>query len=499
MRVLLIQPAPFEDRRLGLENSIWLSEPLALMSVAAMLPDCEVVILDMRLEEPQALPRTLAQFKPDIVGTTAMTTDAYQAQAVLRVARTLCPNALTMIGGHHCTMLPSFYHQEYVDVIVKGEGEHTLRELVDAWSEMLQNGGSHDSTVLKDVLGIELRLPDGTYVTNEKRPDSDLDALPRPNRELITDYKGKYFFLAAQPMASIYTSRGCSFDCNFCAIWEFYDRRTRFLSAKNIVDRMEACEEPFVFFLDDNFLSRTDRLVALADELERRGVKKWWMSQGRVDFIAKNPDLIARLAKVGMMGILSGYESNDADALAALKKRSSLEYNRKAAEILRENGIVSTGIFMVRPDFEEKDFEALYEYILELGVAVPLVTIWTPLPGTQLYREQHDRLLTKDYRLYDLLHSVVPTKLPREEFYKNYVKWEAISDQCRKNWFQRDTLRKRWRFYLRVLPRLPQTIFRLRRYRKIQYDYRSYLRDEKGIITQNHPFPATPDQSKAAK
>jgi radical SAM superfamily enzyme YgiQ (UPF0313 family) len=200
-----------------------------------------------------------------------------------------------------------------------------------------------------------------------------------------------------------------------------------------------------------------------------------------------------------MMGILCGYESNDADALAALKKRSSLEYNREAARILRENGIVSTGIFMVRPDFEEKDFKALYDYILDLGVAVPLVTIWTPLPGTQLYREKYDELLTKDYRLYDLLHSVVPTKLPREEFYKNYVKWESVSDQCRKNWFQRDTLWKRKDFYMKVLPYMPRMVYRLRRYRKIQYDWRSYMRDEAGIITQNTPLPKQPDQTKAAK
>ena len=107
-----------------------------------------------------------------------------------------------------------------------------------------------------------------------------------------------------RPMASIFTSRGCSFDCNFCAIWEFYERRTRFLSAKKIVDQMEACDEPFIFVLDDNFLTNKRRVVELCDEIERRGVKKYWMTQGRTDFAADHPELMARLAKNGLVMVL---------------------------------------------------------------------------------------------------------------------------------------------------------------------------------------------------
>ena len=113
------------------------------------------------------------------------------------------------------------------------------------------------------------------------------------------------------------------------------------------------------------------------------------------------------MAKNGLVGVLSGYETNDADALEGLRKRNTLENNIAAAKIMQENGIISTGIFMVRPDFEEKDFKALYSYIEEIGVALPLVTILTPLPGTQQFREQRDKLLTEDFRFYDLLHPIL--------------------------------------------------------------------------------------------
>ena len=241
MRILLVQPAPFEERRLGLENTVWRSEPVSLTSVAAMVPEHEVRILDMRLEKPSVLPEVLADWKPDVVGTTAMTTDAYQAQAVLRLARQVVPTALTLIGGHHCTLNTQSYYVDWVDLVVLGEGELVFKEIVDRW----QAASPRDTRVFEGLQGTDVRLPDGTRLAQGKAKNApNLDHLPAPARHLLDKYRGQYFFLAAQPMASIFTSRGCSFDCNFCAIWEFYDRRTRFLSAEVIADRMAACEEP---------------------------------------------------------------------------------------------------------------------------------------------------------------------------------------------------------------------------------------------------------------
>ncbi|MDP6934584.1 MAG: cobalamin-dependent protein, partial [Myxococcota bacterium] len=265
MRILLVQPTPFEDQRLGLENTFWMSEPVALTSVAAMVPEHEVRVLDMRLEQGHVLAQVLTEFRPQVVGTTAMTTDAYQSLAVLRLARELAPEALTMVGGHHATMMSEFYHRPFVDVVVKGEGEQTFRTMIEAWQDQGFDHGGHDASCLESIGGIEVQVEPGRWVDTGKAEWLHLDSLPAPARHLLDSYRGQYFFLAGRPMAAIFTSRGCSFDCNFCAIWEFYDRKTRYLSAEKIVDRMEDCSEPFIFFLDDNFLSRTDRLEALCD------------------------------------------------------------------------------------------------------------------------------------------------------------------------------------------------------------------------------------------
>ncbi|MDP6945255.1 MAG: radical SAM protein [Myxococcota bacterium] len=363
-----------------------------------------------------------------------------------------------------------------MDSLCIGEGEETFRELVDH----LDGGG--DRRELGHIAGLRYRDGSGQWVRTDKRSQRrDLDTFPPPARHLIKRYASEYFFTVANPMASISTSRGCSFDCNFCAIWEFYDRRTRYLSAEAICDQLEQIEEPFVFFLDDNFLSKKARLEALAAEIERRGIKKYWGSQGRTDFIADNPETMRRLRDAGLIMLLSGYESNEEDALDALLKRNTVDKNRRAAELMRELGIVSTGIFMIRPDFEEADFDALYAHINELGVAIPLVTVHTPLPGTQLYREREDELLTRDARLYDLLHSVLPTKLSRQRFY------EKLTEYNQAVWpsFERGTwaaIRRRPGFFWKARKGAMRFAKKANNYRRIVEDAQSHLRDEIGII-----------------
>jgi radical SAM superfamily enzyme YgiQ (UPF0313 family) len=481
MKILLVQPAPFEPGRLGLENVLWLSEPVALTSLAAMvLPEHEVRVVDLRLEPEGALNQALLEFQPDLVGTTAMTTDCYQSKAVLAIAKgTLGRKCFTIVGGHHPTMSPADYDEPDVDAVCLGEGEETFQELV----AHLARGG--DRRKLHEIHGLRFRDDRGQYVTTPRRAQArDLDTFPAPARHLIPRrYREQYFFAVAGPMASLFTSRGCSFDCNFCAIWEFYERRTRYMSAKVICDRLEEIEEDFVFFLDDNFLTNKKRLEQLCEEIEKRKIRKYFGTQGRTDFIADNPELMRRLRDCGLGMVLSGYESNDDQVLEALRKSSTFEKNRRAAEIMRELGIISTGIFMVRPDFEEKDFDLLYRTINELGVGIPLVTILTPLPGTQLYQQRQHELLTRDVRLFDLLHAVVPTRLARRRFYEKYTQWPlATWPHTWRNLLP--AIFKRPMFFFKTIPGIIRWRRRARWYDPVMQNPESHLRDEIGIIDE---------------
>jgi radical SAM superfamily enzyme YgiQ (UPF0313 family) len=477
MRILLAQPAPFEPGRLGLENVIWLSEPVALTSLAAMVSEHEVRILDMRCEPDIEFNRVLLEFRPDIVGTTSMTTDCYQAKALLQIAKgTLGPRVFTIVGGHHPTLSPEDFEDEVVDAIALGEGEDTFAELV----AHLAKGGSPGE--LHAINGLRFRDSSGLYKTTPKRHQMrDLDTFPAPARHLVARYAESYFFAVANPVASIATSRGCAFDCNFCAIWEFYEKKTRFLSAKVICDRMEACPEKFVLFLDDNFLTHRKRLDQLCEEIEKRGIKKFWGIQGRTDFIAQNPDVMRRLRDAGLVMVISGFESNDDDNLASLQKDNSRENNRKAAEIIRKLGMLSMGIFMARQDYTEADFDRLYSEINLMGIAMPLVGILTPLPGTVLWKKMRSELLTDDTRLYDLLHSVLPTRLPRETFYKKLAEMNTATFPSFKRGIL-EAFRNRPDFWLRAIPSTLRYVKTVNHYRPIATNHEHHLRDEIGII-----------------
>src|SRR5260221_80396 len=167
MRILLVQPAAFEPGRLGLENSLWLSEPVALTSLAAMVPEHEVRILDMRLERDVELNRALLEFQPQLVGTTSMTTDCYQAKAVLAIAKgTLGDACFTIVGGQHPTLSPEAFEEDVVDAVCVGEGEDTFKDLVGH----LAAGGSPRE--LHAIPGLRFRDARGAYHTTIKRPQT---------------------------------------------------------------------------------------------------------------------------------------------------------------------------------------------------------------------------------------------------------------------------------------------------------------------------------------
>ena len=153
MKILLVQPAPFENGRLGLENALWMSEPAALTSIAAMVEvEHEVRVLDMRLEEADALPLVLSEFRPDLVGVTSMTTDVYQAHAVLHCARSILGSQVfTLIGGHHPTLVPDDHALECVDAVCIGTIVLIERGVIEVSPAAAGQTASGVTTVAKAV------------------------------------------------------------------------------------------------------------------------------------------------------------------------------------------------------------------------------------------------------------------------------------------------------------------------------------------------------------
>ncbi len=131
MKILLIQP-PLNKNIVG-AGILYLSEPLALETIAAGIEQHQVKILDMRIEPN--LEDELSAFSPDIVGCTGLTPDVYTVYSILEKVKKYNNNILTVVGGHHATMMPYDFNREFINVIVIGEGQHTFQELVDTYAQ----------------------------------------------------------------------------------------------------------------------------------------------------------------------------------------------------------------------------------------------------------------------------------------------------------------------------------------------------------------------------
>ncbi|MBI2864862.1 MAG: cobalamin B12-binding domain-containing protein [Chloroflexi bacterium] len=409
MKILLIQPDS-SQKMVGFSKLI-LPEPLALEIMAACLPEHETKILDLRVDP--TLDETVKSFGPDLVGITGYTTYAPRMLDICRRVKAMNPHIRTVLGGYHASLCPEDFDEECVDVIVVGEGEVTFRELVTA----LQDGKD-----LSAVQGIIYRQ-NGRRVATPWRPlITNLNALPLPARTLTDHYRPAYHFHFWEGTYLVETARGCPYRCTFCAVWKFHQGKCRVRTPERVVREIESCDTEIICIVDDNFLQSLHRAEKIGDLIAEHGIKKKYWMQARADSIVRRPDLIAKWAKLGLRTILIGFEKFREEELASVNKSGSIKANEKAMEIMREYDVDMWGAFIVDPAWTRSDFDAAIDYVRSMKITFPQFTVLTPLPGTDFFREKLDQLITRNYEIFDFLHTVLPTKLPIDEFYANMAR-----------------------------------------------------------------------------
>jgi radical SAM superfamily enzyme YgiQ (UPF0313 family) len=159
---------------------------------------------------------------------------------------------------------------------------------------------------------------------------------------------------------------------------------------------------------------------ALAEEIKRRGIKKRYELYGRVDTVVLRPDLVEKWRDVGMELLLLGLEACDDEALMKMRKRTTTEMNRRAIEICHANGVEVAAYLIVDPAFDREDFRRLSQFVEQNNLTHPIFTILSPFPGTDLYNMVKETLLTESFDLMDFFHTVLPTRLPLDEFYEEF-------------------------------------------------------------------------------
>ncbi|HEY96198.1 MAG TPA: radical SAM protein [Dehalococcoidia bacterium] len=407
MRILLIQPAK-QSISLGGEE-VFLYEPLALEYIAAgVSKDHDVMIFDQRLEKN--LPDAIEKFNPQIIGITSYSVHVNPVKKLFEQIKILKPGILTVVGGHHATIIPEDFLSPSIDLIVMGEGVFTFKEIVTRF----EKGEGFD-----DINGIAFEK-NGKLVKTEFAKVVDLDAVPFPDRSLTAKYRKRYYSEWMKPLASIRTSKGCPFRCNFCALWKLTEGRYLKRSPAKVVEELTGIEEEYVFFADDESLVDAKRMKTLAQLIKDAGIKKRYFLYGRTDTIAKNPDLLKMWRDIGLEKVFVGLEFFRDQDLDHIGKGTSISDNKEAIRTLSNLGIEPYPSFIIRPEWRHEDFQELRHYCRNLGLSFAGFAVLTPLPGTDLYEQTKDQLITNNYDYFDFIHTVLPTSLPLKDFYNEY-------------------------------------------------------------------------------
>ncbi|MCC6573316.1 MAG: cobalamin-dependent protein [Planctomycetes bacterium] len=415
MKILLINP-PCDSRTIGLRH-IARVEPLGLELVGAAVSDKhEVRLVDMEVDAAD-LARELKRFAPDIVGVTSEIVHRTTALDALRQARRSHPNCLTVVGGHHATMMPEDFDDPVVDLVVIGEGVHAFREICAAREQ-----GEADYS---QIAGLALRQPDGTQRKTRVRPQpANMNDYPFPDRGLTARYRKHYYYLFERSVAAVRTSYGCNHHCTFCSVRVYSEGAFIARSPELVYEEIRLLKEDFVIFCDDHSFIDPERMRKLAQLLIDGGVKKRYFAYARTDSIVAHRDVYALWAKAGLTLVMTGLEALDEAALRRSGKNTSAQTNEDAVRIAGELGFFISAGFLVESHFKQEDFERIDRYVRQRpSILLVEYTPLTPFPGTPLYRQERKRLLTEDYALFDIQHFVLPTELPARELYRLMMRY----------------------------------------------------------------------------
>lgn len=360
-------------------------------------------------------------FHPDLVCISSITSTIPRAYQLADYYRQ--QGIPVVMGGPHSSFLPA-ESLEHADYVVCGEGDEALPELITACNE----GRGFESIP-------NLCFSQGEGIQqNPRRPYiEDLDTLPIPDYSLIHGWHpGRH------PYISIATSRGCPFNCRFCSVIQMFGRRFRYNSVDRILEelRLNGPQARHLFFCDDNFTVNRERIKSLLERMLSLGLKVEWSAQVRVE-AARDPELLALMARSGCYVVFVGLESINPDTLKAYNKSQTVEDIRDCVINFHRYGIKVHGMFVFGAEEDNPQvIRDTVKFSRQLDLDSLQYLILTPLPGTPVYEEleAQNRLICQDWSRYDAHHAVflprqmTPYELQLETFkaMKRFYSWPSV-------------------------------------------------------------------------
>ncbi|HET6369658.1 MAG TPA: hopanoid C-3 methylase HpnR [Nitrospiria bacterium] len=412
MKFLAVHPSALMYTRIFLRL-----EPLGLelVSQAVLRAGHEVRLIDLQVDRHADYFGIVEKWQPDVIAFSCnYLANVPEIIDLARLTKEKNPDTFLLIGGHSA----SFVARELIehgggaiDAVLRGEGESAVVELLLA----VEN----DRKAVAKVPGV--LTPDG-----EGPPPGFVPSLDdlRPARHLLRRRR-KYFIGVLDPCASIEFARGCPWDCSFCSAWTFYGRSYRVVSPEKAVEDLAQIREPGVFIVDDVAFIQAKHGMDIGEAIARRGIKKKYYLETRGDVLLRNKEVFKFWKGLGLEYMFLGIEAIDEEGLKLHRKRTSPGKNFEALEFARTLGITVAINLIADPDWDRERFEVVREWCREIPEIVN-ISVNTPYPGTETWATETRNIQTRDYRLYDIQHAVLPTRLPLPEFYEELVKTQQI-------------------------------------------------------------------------
>lgn len=364
---------------------------------------------------------------PDIVSISALTPTIGVALDSADKIKQVKPDTIVVLGGYHPTFeFKSVLNESSVDIVVRGEGEYTLLELV----QTLENNGN-----LADVSGLAFYEDDKLILTPDRPVIEDLDELPFPAFHLFPMEKYRILNITTN-VATIITTRGCPMQCSFCSSAALHGNKLRRRSYMNVVDEIELRlkEEKIdtIAFMDDTFTLNKRFVKDFCCEIKRRDLHFWWGCTSRVDTL--DEELLQTMKDAGCITIFIGVESADQQMLEKMNKNITVSKTESAFKLARKVGIRTIASCVIgMPDDTRKSIQKTIDFVKKLNPNYALYSLATPYPGTRFYNETFKKNLVqiKDWSKFTLIDPVLETvdctgnelrKIQKRAFLKFYLR-----------------------------------------------------------------------------
>jgi anaerobic magnesium-protoporphyrin IX monomethyl ester cyclase len=360
----------------------------------------EVYLIDLvrkRSNMAAYLTKQLKRIKPDLIGLSAMTWQYPTCLSLIELIKGILPEVKIAVGGYHATLMheemAGSSESEKIDFIIRGEGEETFRQLVNALA-------NQDSM---DMISSLSHKKEGKWVHNCGGAPCDLSKLKPPIRDarrLTSGYHFMYFKFELME-----TSRGCTRNCNFCCIRHMYGRSYRTYPLERIIADLDDIyfnkKTKLVFITDDNMVLNPDWVVSVCDAIISRKYKNLTLCV-QADFIsmARHESMVEKMSQAGFRVVFLGIENASKRNLRTMEKTDIVEEAKRAVENCHRYGImVIGGLIFGLPDDDEEDIKKNYQFLNDLEIDASYCQILSPYPKTKI-REylMSESLVTNDHR-----------------------------------------------------------------------------------------------------